>query len=412
MKFAEYKFTAAGFVNLNNRRKKKDGIKKTGSGLFTVFVTAAVLILAGSTGLFKGAGEGIAMLSAMLVMPDSGAELLQERFRSEIYGDDGLPDTVPEQGQPVWPQPLPEIPSEPKAGASQPEQPEEQREEKSRTAPKIPTKYAAPIVEENFAGREGSTLIQYRNGFIKNDTKQPEEAVNEVLEKPWSARFQDLSKPQVLIVHTHATESYEPYDRELYDTRNTWRSTDNANNMVAVGDAMRQVLEENGIGVIHDTTQHDYPSYNGSYERSAETIRSYLEEYPDIKIVLDLHRDAMQREDAIIKPVAMVDGKKAAQIMIIAACDDGAMNIPNWRENLRFAAAFQDYMEQYYPELTKPVFFCCRKYNMDLTTGSLLLEFGSNANTLDEALYSAQMAGQALSNLLHDLQEESDLGVT
>ncbi|MDR2931597.1 MAG: stage II sporulation protein P, partial [Oscillospiraceae bacterium] len=151
-----------------------------------------------------------------------------------------------------------------------------------------------------------------------------------------------------------------------------------------------------------DTTQHDYPSYNGSYERSAETIKAYLEEFPSIKVVLDLHRDAMQRDDAIVKPVAVINGKKAAQIMIIAACDDGTMGVPEWRENLRFAAAFQDYMEQEYHQLTKPVFFCYRKYNMDLTTGSLLLEFGSNANTLEEAMYSAEMAGEALSRLIQE----------
>ena len=32
-------------------------------------------------------------------------------------------------------------------------------------------------------------------------------------------------------------------------------------------------LKAAGIGVIHDTTIHDYPSYNGSYERSAETVK-------------------------------------------------------------------------------------------------------------------------------------------
>jgi hypothetical protein len=87
------------------------------------------------------------------------------------------------------------------------------------------------------------------------------------------------------------------------------------------------------------------------------------------------------------------------------------MNIPNWRENLRFAALFQDYMERDYPQLTKPVFFCYRKYNMDLTPGSLLLEFGSNANTLEEAINAARMAGQALSNLILDNVLYEDVAV-
>lgn len=342
----------------------------------------------------------MAIASAVLGMPDSGLDVLRDRFRDAIYGDDELPDTIPDQGHQQWPPP--QVAEEHQPEASSPEPEVSQEETTPKNLPRIPKKYAAPVISENFAGYDGGSWVKWRNGFLKNDTVHSDEDVLALLETPWPTKFSDPAEPQVLIVHTHATESYEKYDRDIYDTRNTWRSTDNADNMVMVGDAMQRVLEENGIAVLHDTTQHDYPSYNGSYERSAETIRAYLEEYPSIKVVLDLHRDAMQREDAIVKPVAVIDGKKAAQIMIIAACDDGSMGVPEWRENLRFAALFQDYMEQEHPQLTKPVFFCYRKYNMDLTTGSLLLEFGSNANTLEEAVYSAEMAGEALSRLILD----------
>jgi stage II sporulation protein P len=76
------------------------------------------------------------------------------------------------------------------------------------------------------------------------------------------------------------------------------------------------------------------------------------------------------------------------------------MNVPKWRENLRFAASLQDAVERDYPQLTRPIFFCYRKYNMDKTTGSLLLEVGSNANTLEESIYTAQMVGKSLAKLL------------
>ena len=160
---------------------------------------------------------------------------------------------------------------------------------------------------------------------------------------------------------------------------------------------------------VHDTTQHDYPSYNGSYERSAETIKSYLEKYPTIKIALDVHRDAIQREsDLIVKPVVEINGRKAAQLMIITGCEDGTMGVPEWRQNLRFAASLQDAVEQDYPQLTRPIFFCYRKYNMDLTTGSLLLEIGSNANTLDESIYSAELIGNSLAKLLLANMEQAE----
>ncbi|GHU79728.1 hypothetical protein FACS1894191_3200 [Clostridia bacterium] len=370
--------------------------------LLTVYTAAANRETLGK------AGENAAIISAVLNMPQPGLEVLRERFRAEIYGGEpGAAGGMPES--PAWP-PAQIIPDKAEDGPGEqaggeetaPEETSPPPESAEIKLPKIPEKYTAPLISENFAGYDSPAFVKYGGGYIRNDTDFSNGEVDEILAGDFPIAFEDTREPQVLIVHTHATESYEKYDRDIYDTRNTWRSTDNNINMVAVGEAMREVLERNGVGVVHDTNQHDYPSYNGSYERSAETISAYLDEYPSIKVVLDLHRDAMQREDAIVKPVAAVNGKKAAQVMIIAACDDGGMGIPKWRENLRFAAAFQDYMERGYPQLTKPVFLCYRKYNMDLTTGSLLLEFGSNANTLEEAVYSAQMAGEALSGLIRD----------
>ena len=171
--------------------------------------------------------------------------------------------------------------------------------------------------------------------------------------------------------------------------------------MLRTGRINAQQLEQAGIAVIHDTTQHDYPSYNGSYERSAETIRQWLEQYPSIKVVLDVHRDAIENPAGnLIKPVAVINGEKTAQVMIIAGCDDGTMNMPNWSENLRWAAALQSTAESMFPGLTRPVFFCYRKYNMDLTTGSLLIEFGSHGNTLEEASRAAVCMGQAIAQTL------------
>lgn len=85
-----------------------------------------------------------------------------------------------------------------------------------------------------------------------------------------------------------------------------------------IGDKITQQLENAGIGVIHDTTIHDYPSYNGSYDRSAETVKKILKEYPSIKVVLDIHRDAIGTNDSIMQPVVEVNGKDAAPVMIIS----------------------------------------------------------------------------------------------
>ncbi len=213
-------------------------------------------------------------------------------------------------------------------------------------------------------------------------------------------------EPQVLIMHTHTTESYEPCERDFYDDSFTSRTTDMSANMAAVGDVMTEIFEKNGIRTLHDTTIHDYPSYNGSYDRSRITVTDILEKYPSIKVVLDVHRDAIERESGErIAPCADINGKSSAQVMIICGCDDGTMNMPDCMKNLRTASLFQQYMEKSYPGLTRPVLFDYRKYNQDLTTGSLLLEMGGHANSLGEALYAGELTAEAISDALISISE-------
>ena len=209
------------------------------------------------------------------------------------------------------------------------------------------------------------------------------------------------NEPQILIMHTHTTESYQPDDSGHYDPDYICRTTDSSKNMVAVGDAMTKVFENRGIRTYHDTTVHDYPSYNGSYDRSRVTVEDILEKYPSIKVVLDVHRDAIERESGeIIAPTVTVKGKKSAQVMIICGCDDGTMGMPDCMKNLRTASLFQQYMEKRYTGLTRPVLYDYRKYNQDLTTGSLLIEVGGHGNSLEQAVYAGELSAEGIADAL------------
>ena len=176
--------------------------------------------------------------------------------------------------------------------------------------------------------------------------------------------------------------------------------------MVSVGDAITAQLEAAGIGVIHNATIHDYPSYNGSYDRSAETVRQILQQYPSIRVVLDIHRDAIQKDNTLIQPVVEINGKESAQVMIISGCDDGTMNMPNYMQNYHFACRLQENMEGMYAGLTRPILFDYRHYNQDLTTGSLLMEIGTHGNTLEQAQYAGELVGKALAQTLLKLKKE------
>lgn len=210
-------------------------------------------------------------------------------------------------------------------------------------------------------------------------------------------------KPSVLIYHTHTTETYQLLDRDFYAQGFLTRSSDPSVNMVRVGKAVKSELEKMGIGVIHDTAIYDNP-YSGAYYRSMDAAEAYLEKYPSIRITLDLHRDAIEDESGVkTKPTATIDGKKAAQIMIISGCQEegnGITDLPEWEKNLTFALKLQKSMEENFPGLTRPLYFCPRSYNMSLTPMSLLIEMGTDANTVDEAVYSGKMLGQALGKLI------------
>ncbi|HJA25430.1 MAG TPA: stage II sporulation protein P, partial [Candidatus Fournierella merdigallinarum] len=255
------------------------------------------------------------------------------------------------------------------------------------------------ITAAHYEQGSGEAYISCGAGTIKNCTSLPAEEVAAAAAAPLPFEIEVGSdQPQVLIMHTHATESYELEDLGWFDPEYTCRRTDTTLNMVAVGAAIAEQLNGAGIVTLQDATLHDYPSYNGSYERSNATVRAYLEKYPSIKVVLDVHRDAIETDGARVKAVAEVDGETAAQVMIICGADKGG-NLPNFKQNLAFAAKWENALESRYPGLTRPVLFDYRYYNQDLTTGSLLIEMGSHGNTLAEAVYSGELVGKALAGL-------------
>ncbi len=262
------------------------------------------------------------------------------------------------------------------------------------------------IISEYFGKGSGEDYIDLRKGGqIRNLTSLSQNELISLSEEPLPFEIKGDGTPEILIMHTHTTECYEDEEREFYDLNRASRILDEKQNMVAVGNAIADEIVKCGIGVIHDTTVHDYPDYNGSYDRSRETVLNIIRQYPTIKIILDIHRDAIERGDERVAAVTEINGKKAAQIMIICGADDGTMDMPNFRKNLIFASALESALESDNPTLTRPLLFDYRHYNQDISAGSLLIEVGSHANTLTQAKYSAKLIGQTLGKMFKKEKE-------
>lgn len=258
---------------------------------------------------------------------------------------------------------------------------------------------AGMVIEKNYPQGSGEKFIACGTGSIKNNTRVSASEVAAEIENPLPFAVEwNSPEPQILIMHTHATEDYRLSAGLWFSPDDGSRSTDRNINMCAVGRVMADTLNAAGLNTLHDETLNDYPSYTGSYSNSRAVVQQYLAQYPSIKIVLDVHRDAIETESGSrMAPVCTVNGRQAAQVMIICGSDNGTtVKLPNWRQNLRFAAAWETAMEGMYPGFTRSVLLSYRFYNQDLTTGSLLIEIGGHGNNLNEALYAGQLAAQGL----------------
>jgi stage II sporulation protein P len=266
--------------------------------------------------------------------------------------------------------------------------------------------FAGVVEVVTYGQMEGSSYINLDFGQIRNMTDHDNADIMEIASQPPAVNFARDGSPEILIYHTHATESYLLDASEKYDTDFPFRSTDKSINMVSVGKAIADELRAAGYGVIHDETLFDEESYNGAYELSRAAVKKHLDENPGIKLVLDVHRDALVRsETEIAAPTVKIGGKDAAQIMVVSNCDSKSLKypIPLYRENLKMAAVISEASGKKYDGLMRPLLFDYRQYNQDLSTGALLIEVGGHGNSISQALYSGELFGKALVKTLGEL---------
>ena len=197
----------------------------------------------------------------------------------------------------------------------------------------------------------------------------------------------DLREAAVLILSTHATESYSK-DGEDYEESAGWRTLDENYNMLSIGDRVEELLAAAGITVIRDRELHDFPSYNGSYAHARERLGRILEEQPQIRLVLDLHRDAADGPDGRqYRPLA----GDTARLMVVLGSGFG-----HWQENLGLALKLCAQLERQHPGITRPIQLRRATFNQDLSPGALLIEVGAAGNTHAEALRAAEELAGAI----------------
>ena len=204
--------------------------------------------------------------------------------------------------------------------------------------------------------------------------------------------------PQVLVFHTHASESYTPDAAFPYTPTETERTTDTNYNVVRVGDELQKILENNGIEAVHIREIFDSPVYTGAYDRSLAVVEDTLAEYPSITTVIDVHRDSILTDDGrAYKTSCTINGEETAQLMLVVGTDDGGLYHPDWQENLNRAASLQYRLNRTYPTLMRPLNLRTQRFNQHATHSAFLVEVGSSGNTMTEALKGIRLFGEVLS---------------
>lgn len=289
---------------------------------------------------------------------------------------------------------------EPSAPSAAPEQPESAQPASSAAASSAPAKIAGKVKESDLSGNGNLSA-----GSIRMTSKSASKIdLAQMLADTPDLTLSDTLEPQVLIYHTHTTEGYMTDFTGTYPEGYNSRTRDTSRNVVGVGDIITEKLNAAGIVTIHDTQIYDDPQYTGAYGRSMKTVQALMAQYPSIKVVLDVHRDAIQQGDgSLLKPTTTINGKKAAQIMLVSGCDDkGTLGFPNWRKNLTFAAHLQRQLVNDWTTLARPIYCWNVRYNATVSPTALLVEFGSDSNTADEVMYSAELFADSLIDLLQD----------
>ncbi len=239
---------------------------------------------------------------------------------------------------------------------------------------------------------------------ISNQTKYKPDTEKLMLEIPKAFEHLTISQgePLVLVLHTHGTECYNSYGNEGFTSQSTpVRSEDINENVVGVGRKLVSVLTDFGIPSVHSEKMCDSESFVRAYSTSYAEVQNYLEKYPSIRFVIDLHRDAIELPDGTRKkPVSEAFGKKTAQLMFVVGTNEAGANHPLWKENLSLALFLQNEIGRENPKLFRSTNLRTASFNQQLSTGYMLLECGSAANTLEEAENAAEIFATGLARII------------
>ena len=256
---------------------------------------------------------------------------------------------------------------------------------------KAETNLQTKVIKENNIAENYNN--ETNNIRVKNQTDFD---ISSELQNP---SYSFTNNKDVLIFHTHTSESYTPSEQYNYQMTGNYRSTDLNFTVSRVGDELEKQLATYGMNVTHDKTFHDYPAYSGSYGRSLTTVQNLLNGTTNAQLIIDLHRDAVGSNNNYA-PTVQIGEEYAAQLMFVIGTDGGGLEHPNWRQNFSMAVKIQKKANELYPGLFRPIILRNSRYNQHLTSGACIIEVGATGNTMEQCLTSMKYLAKVLNDVM------------
>jgi len=258
-------------------------------------------------------------------------------------------------------------------------------------------------VNENDGNNIGETLKTFILNPFKLGEKQiskPEansEKSNTVanLYNPNLKKPLNNAKPEVFIYSSHTCEAYRTSDKDNVKANS---SLDQTRNVCAVGDVIAEELEKNyGISVIHDKTVHDKGDYNNAYKKSGTTLEKYLKEYGNFKLIIDLHRDSVDKNAVTTK----INGQNVAQFMFVVTQKN-----PRYAKQKKLIDSMIGISNKLFPDLLRDKEIHAYQYGMSFynqnkSDNAVLIEVGSNTNTIQEAKNTGKYLARIIAEQLN-----------
>lgn len=198
------------------------------------------------------------------------------------------------------------------------------------------------------------------------------------------------NKPVIGIIYTMTSQNYKPSQPF---------TSEDLGDITKVGAVLNEALTSTGINSINDFTLHDRPVFNQAYDKSQETINKLTQSYPDLKLILDLRRDAIPtNRPKNYTTVDLPDGKTAAKLLFVV----NKNNEQNKESSFSAAQFISDELNKLVPNISRGVTTGDKNIvNFDQSIPMITIFIGDyERNNLEQAQETAQLLSGALANWL------------